>query len=52
MRDALVDALADPHLAACRDELMIRGAKLVAMEQYNRIDEMARIGERAGLVEQ
>ena len=52
MRDALVDALADPDLAACRDELMIRGAKLIGLEQYNRIDEMARIGESAGLVEQ
>lgn len=51
MRDALVDALADPALAACRDELMIRGAKLVGLEQYKRIDEMARIGESAGLVE-
>lgn len=51
MRDALVDALADPHLAACRDELMIRGAKLITMEHYNKIDEMARIGERAGLVD-
>ncbi|MGI9509191.1 MAG: phosphate/phosphite/phosphonate ABC transporter substrate-binding protein [Geminicoccaceae bacterium] len=51
MRDALVDALADPDLAACRDELMIDGAKLVGLEQYKRIDEMARIGESAGLVE-
>ncbi|MDH3660514.1 MAG: PhnD/SsuA/transferrin family substrate-binding protein [Alphaproteobacteria bacterium] len=51
IRDALVDALADPDLAACRDELMIRGAKLVGVEQYNRIDEMARIGESAGVVE-
>jgi ABC-type phosphate/phosphonate transport system substrate-binding protein len=51
LRDALVDALADPDLAACRDELMIRGAKLVSIEQYQRIDEMARIGESAGMVE-
>ena len=51
MRDALVDALADPDLAACRDELMIRGAKLVDLEQYKRIDELARIGESAGLVD-
>ncbi len=51
IRDALVDALADPDLAACRDELMIRGAKIVDIEQYRRIDEMARIGESAGLVE-
>lgn len=51
IRDALVDALSDVHLATCRDELMIGGAKLLAIEQYGRIDEMARIGERAGLVE-
>ena len=51
MRDALVDALADPDLAACRDELMIRGAKLVELDKYDRIDEMARIGESAGLVD-
>lgn len=51
MRDALVDALSDPDLATCRDELMIRGAKLVGLEQYKRIDEMARIGESAGMVE-
>ena len=52
IRDGLVDALSDPDLAACREELMIRGAKLMSIEQYNRIDEMARIGESAGLVEQ
>jgi ABC-type phosphate/phosphonate transport system substrate-binding protein len=51
MRDALVDALADPHLASCRDELMIRGAKIVSIDKYQRIDEMARIGESAGMVE-
>jgi ABC-type phosphate/phosphonate transport system substrate-binding protein len=51
IRDALVDALADPDLAACRDDLMIRGAKIVAIDQYSRIEEMARIGESAGLVE-
>lgn len=51
VRDALVDALSDVHLASCRDELMIGGAKLLTVEQYNRIDEMARIGERAGLVD-
>jgi len=51
MRDALVDALADPSLAACRDELMIGGAKIVPIEKYQRIDEMARIGESAGMVE-
>lgn len=51
IRDALVDALSDPTLADCRDELMIGGAKLLPIEHYNRIDEMARIGERAGLVE-
>ncbi|MGI9485152.1 MAG: phosphate/phosphite/phosphonate ABC transporter substrate-binding protein [Geminicoccaceae bacterium] len=51
MRDALVDALADPDLASCRDELMIRGAKLVELEKYGRIDEMARIGESAGMVD-
>ena len=28
IRDALVDALSDPDLVACRDELMIAGAKL------------------------
>ena len=51
IRDALVDALADPDLAACRDELMIRGAKIVEVAQYQRIEELARIGESAGLVE-
>ncbi|MEM7041444.1 MAG: PhnD/SsuA/transferrin family substrate-binding protein [Pseudomonadota bacterium] len=51
IRDALVDALADPQLAACRDELMIRGAKIVTMNKYDRIDEMARIGESAGMVD-
>ena len=51
IRDALVDALADPELAACRDELMIRGAKIVGIDKYQRIDEMARIGESAGMVE-
>ena len=51
VRDALVDALADPDLAACRDELMIRGAKIVDVQQYQRIEELARIGESAGLVE-
>lgn len=51
IRDGLVDALSDPHLATCRDELMIGGAKLLGIEHYNKIDEMARIGETAGLVE-
>jgi ABC-type phosphate/phosphonate transport system substrate-binding protein len=51
MRDALVDALADPHLASCRDELMLRGAKIVSIDKYKRIDEMARIGESAGMLE-
>jgi ABC-type phosphate/phosphonate transport system substrate-binding protein len=51
IRDALVDALSDPHLASCRDELMIAGAKLLTVQHYSRIDEMARIGERAGLVD-
>ena len=51
IRDALVDALSDPHLATCRDELMISGAKLLGLEKYDKIEEMARIGERAGLVE-
>ncbi len=48
MRDALVDALADPHLQSCRDDLLIAGAKLVPLEAYDKIDEMARIGERVG----
>jgi ABC-type phosphate/phosphonate transport system substrate-binding protein len=51
LRDALVDALSDPHLASCRDELMIAGAKIVDVSSYDRIDEMARIGESAGMVE-
>ncbi len=51
MRDALVDALSDPHLASCRDKLMIGGAKIVPLKKYERIDEMARIGESAGMVE-
>lgn len=52
MRDALVDSLADPDLAACRDELMIGGAKLLDIGKYQRIDDMARIGESAGMVEE
>jgi len=52
IRDALVDALSDPHLAACREQLMIDGAKIVGIERYNRIDEMARIGESAGMLEE
>ncbi|MGI9434402.1 MAG: phosphate/phosphite/phosphonate ABC transporter substrate-binding protein [Geminicoccaceae bacterium] len=51
IRDALVDALADPQLANCRADLMIGGAKLLAPERYNEIDKMAQIGERAGLVD-
>ena len=51
LRDALVDALSDPALAACRDDLMIKGAKLVRVAKYGRIDEMARIGESAGMSE-
>lgn len=51
IRDALVDALSDPTLATCRDELMIGGAKLLPIEKYNKIEEMARIGEQTGLVE-
>jgi ABC-type phosphate/phosphonate transport system substrate-binding protein len=49
MRDALVDALSDPDLATCRDDLLIAGAKLVGLDGYGRIDEMARIGERIGV---
>ncbi len=51
IRDALVDALSDAHLASCRDELMIGGAKLLGAEKYEQIAEMARIGESAGLVD-
>ena len=51
LRDALVDALSDVHLAACRDELMIGGAKILGIEKYEQIAEMARIGESAGLVD-
>lgn len=51
IRDALVDALSDPHLATCREALMLDGAKLLAIDKYQVIEEMARIGERTGLVD-
>jgi ABC-type phosphate/phosphonate transport system substrate-binding protein len=49
MREALVDALAEPDLAACRDDLLISGAKLLPIEAYDRIDAMARLGEQIGM---
>ncbi len=50
IRDALVDALSDPHLASTRDALMIGGAKLLEIDKYKVIDDMARVGEQTGLL--
>ncbi len=48
LRAGILSATADPRLQAVRDELLIGGVDILAVEAYDRISDMEEAAERAG----
>ena len=48
LREGVLEALAEPGLAGCREALLIGGAEILPLEAYGRIREIAKAGSALG----